>query len=362
MTAPSAEAAAARRISPERLCAFVSRVYRSTGVPAGDADFLADTLVQADLWGHQSHGVLRTSWYYDKLVTGAMKAVTKTETVVDAGAIAVIDGHDGVGQVIARQAAEEAVRRAKAHGVGVVSVRNSGHFGTCMYYTGSIARQGCVAILATNGGPNMPPWGGLGKLIGTNPWSVAAPAGRHAPMIMDIAVSGVARGKVYLARQRHEKIPDTWALDKDGNPTTDPAAALEGYILPMAGHKGYAIGVIVDMLAGVLSGSGFLDGVHGPYDPVNPSRAGHFFAAFDVTRFQPREQFDARMEEYIAKLKSVPLAPGHEAIFYPGEIEARADERNRQAGLALPADTLADLARVAGLAGLADFTLEQLVL
>jgi LDH2 family malate/lactate/ureidoglycolate dehydrogenase len=351
-----------RRISPDRLREAVSRIYRGAGVPGGDADFLADTLVQADLWGHQSHGVLRTSWYYEKLETGAMKAVTAPETVVDAGAIAVIDGHDGVGQVIAKQAAEEAVRRAKLHGVGVVSVRNSGHFGTCMYYTGMIARQGCVAFLATNGGPNMPPWGGLGKLIGTNPWSVAAPAGRHAPMIMDIAVSGVARGKVYLARQRHEKIPETWALDKHGHPTTDPVAALEGYILPMAGHKGYAIGVIVDMLAGVLSGSGFLDGVHGPYDPVNASHAGHFFAAFDVSRFQPREQFDARMEEYIARLKSVPVAPGHEGIFYPGELEARRDEGNRREGLVLPEDTLADLARVAKQAGLADFTLESLAL
>jgi LDH2 family malate/lactate/ureidoglycolate dehydrogenase len=353
MTAPG-------RIDPHALLDFAAAVYARVGMPDADARLIADTLVQADLWGHQSHGVMRTSWYYEKLLTGAMKAVTATETVVDAGAIAVIDGHDGVGQVIAKRAAEEAVRRAKLHGVGVVSVRNSGHFGTCMYYTGMIAREGCVALLATNGGPNMPPWGGLGKLIGTNPWSVAAPAGRHAPMIMDIAVSGVARGKVYLARQRHEQIPETWALDKHGNPTTDPAAALEGYILPMAGHKGYAIGVIVDMLAGVLSGSGFLDGVHGPYDPVNPSRAGHFFAAFDVTRFQPREQFDARMEEYIAKLKSVPVAPGHEGIFYPGELEARRDEGNRRDGLLLPEDTLADLARVAAKAGLSNFTLASL--
>lgn len=346
-------------VSPARLKDLVARIYAARGVPVGDAEFFADTLVQADLWGHQSHGVLRTSWYYEKLKTGAMKAVTGPETVVDAGAIAVVDGHDGVGQVIARHAADEAVRRAKLHGVGVVSVRNSGHFGTCMYYTRRIAQEGCIALLATNGGPNMPPWGGLGKLIGTNPWSVAAPAGKHEPMVMDIAVSGVARGKVYLARQRHEKIPETWALDKDGNPTTDPAAALEGYILPMAGHKGYAIGVIVDMLAGVLSGSGFLDGVHGPYDAVNPSRAGHFFAAFDVSRFQPREQFDARMEAYIAKLKSVPRAPGHEDIFYPGEIEARNDARHRRDGLALPEDTLADLARVAKDAGLPEPRLQE---
>jgi len=247
---------------------------------------------------------------------------------------------------------EEAVRRAKLHGVGVVSVRDSNHFGTCMYYTGMAARAGCIGLLATNGGPNMAPWGGMKKMIGTNPWSVAAPAGRNPPMIMDVAVSGVARGKIFLAQQRREPIPDGWAIDQHGIPTTDPRAALEGFILPMAGHKGYAMGVIVDMLAGVLSGSSFLDEVHGPYDPVNRSGAGHFFAAFNIEAFQPRAQFDARMEEYIARLKAVPVAPGHEAVFYPGEIESRNDARHRREGLLLPLDTVVDLERVASEAGL----------
>ena len=345
-------------VSPDRLLALVAAIYQSAGVPDADAAFAADTMVQADLWGHQSHGVLRVGWYYARLRSGAMLPVTQVETVSDAGAIAVVDGHDGVGQVIARHAILEATRRAKAHGVGVVSVRNSNHFGTCMYYTGMGARDGCVTLLATNGGPNMAPWGGLKKMIGTNPWSVAAPAGRHPALIMDMAVSGVARGKIYLAQQRHESIPDSWALDAQGFPTTDPRAALEGLILPMAGHKGYAIGVIVDMLAGVLSGSSFLDGVHGPYDPVNRSGVGHFFAAFNIEAFQPRAQFDARMEEYIARLKSVPVAPGHEEVFYPGEIEARKDAAQRQAGLLLPQDTVADLQRVAGEAGV-DFYLSD---
>lgn len=181
----------------------------------------------------------------------------------------------------------------------------------------------------------MAPWGGMKKMIGTNPWSVAAPAGRHPAIFMDVAVSGVARGKIFLAQLRREPIPDSWALDAQGLPTTDPRAALEGLILPMAGHKGYAIGVIVDMLAGVLSGSSFLNDVHGPYDPANRSGAGHFFAAFDIGAFQPRAQFDARMEEYIARLKAVPVAPGHEEVFYPGEIEARKDAMQRAGGLLL---------------------------
>jgi LDH2 family malate/lactate/ureidoglycolate dehydrogenase len=348
---------AALRISPERLRDFVAAVYRSAGVPADDAHFVADTLVQADLWGHQSHGVLRLGWYYARLCSGAMKPVTAPETVLDGGAVAVLDGKDGVGQIVAKHATEEAVRRAKKHGVGVISVRNSNHFGTCMYFTGMGAQQGCITLLTTNGGPNMAPWGGMKKMIGTNPWSVSAPAGRFPSMVMDVANSGVARGKIFLAQQRREPIPDNWAIDASGHPTTDPRAALEGFILPMAGHKGYAIGVIVDMLSGVLSGSAFLDDVHGPYDPVNRSGAGHFFVAFNVEAFQPRAQFDARMEEYIERLKSVPAAPGYEEVFYPGEIEARNDAKHRKEGLQLPQDTLADLVKVARMAGIENFSL-----
>ncbi|MDB5824012.1 MAG: malate dehydrogenase-like protein [Herminiimonas sp.] len=346
-----------RRISPDRLREFVSAVYRSEGVPASDADFVADTLVQSDLWGHQSHGVLRVGWYYERLRSGAMKAVTTPQTVLDGGAVAVIDGKDGVGQIVAKHATEEAIRRAKLHGVGVVSVRNSNHFGTCMYFTGLGAREGCITLLMTNGGPNMAPWGGLKKMIGTNPWSVSAPAGRYPPMIMDVANSGVARGKIFLAQQRREPIPATWAIDAAGNPTTDPRAALEGFILPMAGHKGYAIGMMVDVLSGVLSGSAFLDDVHGPYDPVNRSGAGHFFVAFNVEAFQPRQEFDTKMEQYIERIKAVPVAAGHEGVFYPGELEARNDVLHRKEGLSLAQDTLADLARVATTAKLADFNL-----
>jgi LDH2 family malate/lactate/ureidoglycolate dehydrogenase len=339
------------RIDPARLQEVAAAVYRSAGMPEPDAWLAADTLIQADLWGHQSHGLLRLGWYYARLKSGAMKAVTETSLVVDAGAISVMDGHDGVGQVITRRAVDEAVTRAKKHGVGVVSVRNSNHFGTCMYYTRIGAQQGCVMVLMSNAGPNMAPWGGLKKKIGTNPWSIAVPGGVHGPVVMDMANSGVARGKIYLANKRRESIPDYWAVDAQGRPTTDPKAALEGFILPMAGHKGYVMGTMVDILSGVLSGSQFLDGVHGPYDPVNRSGAGHFMVALNVDAFQPIDGFHARMDEYLKSLKDVPLAAGHQQIFYPGEMEKIADAENRKLGLLLPADTLEDVARVAREAG-----------
>jgi hypothetical protein len=134
----------------------------------------------------------------------------------------------------------EAIARARAHGIGAVTVRNSNHFGTAMYYTRVAAHAGCIGFLSTNASPSMAPWGGRAKVVGNNPWSIAAPAGRHGVMVLDIANTGVARGKVYLARQRGERIPEGWAMDAQGKPTTDPAAAIEGIILPMAGHKGYA--------------------------------------------------------------------------------------------------------------------------
>jgi LDH2 family malate/lactate/ureidoglycolate dehydrogenase len=336
-----------------QLSTLAQAVYQSAGMPEQDAWLAADTLIQADLWGHQSHGLLRLGWYYARLQSGAMRALTNTSMVVDAGAISVMDGHDGVGQVITRRAVDEAVSRAKKHGVGVVSVRNSNHFGTCMYYTRIGAEQGCVMVLMSNAGPNMAPWGGLKKKIGTNPWSIAVPGGAHGPVVMDMANSGVARGKIYLANKRRESIPDHWAIDARGHPTTDPKAALEGFILPMAGHKGYVMGTMVDILSGVLSGSQFLDGVHGPYDPVNRSGAGHFMVALDVAAFQPLGEFNARMEEYLTSLKDVPLAAGHKQVFYPGEMEKIADAENRQLGLLLPTDTLEDVARVAKEAGVA---------
>lgn len=340
-----------QRVDPDTLRDFVCAVYETTGATDEDAYVAADAMVQADLWGHQSHGVLRLGWYYARLRSGAMRSQTNLSFPVDAGAIAVMDGGDSIGPVVAKHAALDAIRRAKAHGIGAVSVRNSNHFGTCMYFTRMAAEQGCIMLATTNGGPNMAPWGGLKKMIGTNPWSVAVPAGRHAPLIMDVANSGVARGKIFLAQTRHEEIPLGWAIDSRGRPTTDPEEALKGFILPMAGHKGYAIGTIVDVLSGVLSGSGFMDEVHGPYDPVNRSRAGHLMIALNVAAFQPLEEFNARMERYIEMLKSVPLAEGVDEVFYPGEKEASAHEQQIKEGIVLPADTVAGLDKVAAEAG-----------
>jgi LDH2 family malate/lactate/ureidoglycolate dehydrogenase len=340
------------RVAPDRLLDFAAAVYQSVGMPEADARLAADTLVQADLWGHQSHGVMRLSWYLARLEAGVCDPVAKPELVVDAGAVAVLDGHDGMGQVLTARAAEEAISRAKAHGIGAVGLKNSNHFGTAMYFTLMAARQGCVGFLSTNASPAMAPWGGRKKTVGTNPWSWASPAGKHAPMVLDIANTGVARGKIYLAKQKGLPIPEGWAISKEGNSTTDPAEAIDGIILPMAQHKGYAIAVMMDMLSGVLTGSAFGTGVFGPYQTERRSGAGQLMIALDIAAMQPLDDFNTRMERYIAELKSVPLAQGFDEVVYPGELEARNDLRNREEGLLFPEDTRADLKKLGNRLGL----------
>ena len=340
------------RIGADALRDFATAIYANVGMPEADAWLAADTLVQADLWGHQSHGVMRLSWYTARMKAGVCNPVAKPEFVSDFGAIALVDGHDGMGQVLTAFAMKEAIRRAKQHGIGAVGLRNSNHFGTAMYFTLMAPPEGCVAFLSTNASPAMAPWGGRKKAVGNNPWSWAAPAGKHAPMVLDIANTVVARGKVYLARQKGQKIPDGWAMNAKGEITTDPNEAIDGIILPMAQHKGYAISVIMDMLSGVMTGSGFGPGVAGPYQSERRSGAGQFMIAVNIAAMQPLADFNRRMDEMIAGLKAVPLAPGHDEIVYPGELEARNSAANLKLGLKLPDDTIADLKKLAREAGL----------
>jgi LDH2 family malate/lactate/ureidoglycolate dehydrogenase len=223
-----------------------------------------------------------------------------------------------------------------------------------MYFTRRAARQGCVAVLTTNASPAMAPWGGRAKVIGTNPWSIAAPAADGRVVAVDIANTAVARGKVYLAKNRGEPIPDTWALTADGAPTTDPAEGVLGVILPMAGHKGYAISFLMDVLSGALTGSSVATGVRGPYEPEARSGAGHLFLALDPAAFGDEAGYTARVEQLIAEVKAVPLAQGFDEVFYPGEVEDRAEAATLAAGgVALAGQSLADLRTLAAETGVA---------
>lgn len=334
-------------VQADALAAFATAVLGAHGVPEADAALLADTLVTAELWGHASHGMLRLTPYVRKLRTGAMSAVTTVTTVRDLGAVVVLDGGHGIGQVVTQRAVDLGVERARRHGVSAVGVRDSGHFGTAAYFTRRAAEAGCVALLATNASPAMAAWGGRVKSVGTNPWSIAAPAGEHGVLVLDLANTAAARGKIHLAAERGEPIPEGWAADADGNPTTDPAAALDGLILPMAGPKGYVIAFMMDVLAGVLTGSAFGDAVAGPFDPDRRSGAGHLLLTIDVAALADPAEYARRVETLVRDTRSGPRAPWAPHILVPGEIEDRNRRENSARGISLaPAtwDSLAELA------------------
>lgn len=335
--------AAAQRTDPDALLAFTQAVLRAEGVPAADSHLLADTLVTAELCGHASHGMLRLPWYVARLRSGAMRKVTQVVTVRDTGALVVLDGGHGIGQVITEHAVTLGVERAKRFGVSSIGVRNSGHFGTAAYFTRRAAEAGCVALLCTNASPAMAPWGGRHKSIGTNPWSIAAPAGRHGTVVMDLANTAVARGKVYLAAERGTGIPEGWAADADGNPTTDPQAAIEGLILPMAGPKGYVISFMFDVLAGVLTGSAFGDEVAGPYQPDATSGAGHLLLTIDVAAMADPAEYGERVEALVDTTRGAEKASWADEILVPGELEDRHHAELSAAGIALTDTTWASL-------------------
>lgn len=340
-------------IHADGLTKFGTSVLTATGVPQADARLLSDSLVTAELWGHSSHGMLRLMWYVERLRSGAMEAVTKSEIVQDNGAIVVVDGHHGIGQVLTTEAVNLGIARARLHGISAVAVRNSNHFGTAAYFTRASAQAGCVAFLATNASPAMAPWGGKQKAVGTNPWSIAAPAGSKGVAVMDIANTAVARGKIYLAAERGQDIPPSWAADENGVPTTNAQQAIHGLILPMAGHKGYVISFMMDVLAGVLTGSHFGSNVAGPYDPSRRSGCGHLLITIDVKSMMSEGEFAGRMETLIDEIKNIPKADGTDEIFFPGELEDSNIRRLANAGISIADTTWQSLSKLSAQTGVA---------
>ncbi len=340
-------------LKAEALTRFGLQVLQAHGVPEEDAQLLADSLVVAELWGHSSHGMLRLPWYVERLRSGAMVTVTAPSLAVDQGAVVVIDGHEGIGQVLARKAVHIGMERALKFGVSAVGVRNSNHFGTVAYFTREAAEAGFVTFMCTNASPSMPPWGGKAKALGNNPWSLAAPAGKYGVAVMDIANTAVARGKIYLAAERGQDIPAGWATDANGLPTTKAQDAIHGLIQPMAGHKGYIISFMMDVLAGVLTGSQFGTGVAGPYQAEKRSGCGHMLLTINVAAMMRRDEFESRMEALVSEMKAVPRVEGVDEIFFPGEIEARNAEKHGRLGVELADQTWQSLSRLASETGVA---------
>jgi len=335
------------RYSWEGLQHFCEQVFIKAGVPAQSAAIVAESLVQADLRGVDSHGVVRTAIYLQRIEAGMIDPFAAVKKVNESEATILVDGQNNFGSVIGTKALDLALEKAKKHGAAFVGVKGSNHFGTGAYYVKKAIEQDMILLVMSNASQTMPPTGGVRPFIGTNPLAVGVPSGKELPFILDMATSVVARGKIIVSAQKGEPIPLGWAIDKDGNPTTDAEAALEGSVLPVGGPKGYAISMFIDILSGVLTGAGFGKYVNNMYENWEESQnVGHVFIAVDINRFIPVEQFKARMDQYIQEIKQEPKATGVEEILIPGELEHRRSLERKEFGIELQPKVVEELTAI----------------
>lgn len=320
----------------QQLKKFISDVLKKSGLSDENAFTVADSLVSANLRGIDSHGVTRLPIYVKRLKTGAVNPNPNVQVVEESNSTLLIDGDDGMGQIVAAKAIEIGIEKAKKNGAVYIGVKKSTHFGTGAYFVQKAVENNLIAYAMSNAPSTMAPWGGIEPYFGTNPYAFGVPAGKNKPIIFDMATSVVARGKIISAEQKGDDIPRGWAIDKNGRPTTNAKEALEGSVLPFAGPKGYAISLMIDIMSGVLTGAGFgphINNIYGDFD--KPQNVGHFFQLIDVNRMMPMELFKERVDQMIDEIKSSPKAEGVEEIFLPGEIELNIEQERLTNGINL---------------------------
>ncbi|KAL2000138.1 hypothetical protein VTN02DRAFT_3494 [Thermoascus thermophilus] len=320
-------------VSAENARKFVQSVLIGNGVPSENATIVADCLVQADLRGVDTHGINRIPSYMERIRQGVLDGKASPTLNQVTPVVAQVDGKNGFGFVAAHMGMARAIEMAKEFGIGMVSVKHSNHFGMSAWVVQQALNEGMISLVFTNSSPALPVWGGRSKLMGVSPIACGAPAGKEKPFILDMAPSVVARGKIYKAARRGEKIPMDWALDGEGRQTDDPNKALEGVMLPIGGPKGSALSIMMDVFSGVLSGSAFAGHVTNPYDASKPADVGHFLIALKPDLFMSLEEFKERMDYLYRRVVGSDKMAGVDRIYYPGEIEQLTQEERLKTGI-----------------------------
>lgn len=328
---------------------LVEGILTGNGVSPQHAALIAQCLVLADLRGVDSHGINRIPSYVARIRHGVLDPRAMPTTTQVTPVVAQVDAHNAFGFVAAHDGMQAAIGMARTYGIGLVGVKHSNHFGMAAWLPMMAAEAGMLSLVFTNSSPALPPWGAKDKMLGVSPLACGAPAGppvgaqaeveggleeRTPPFILDMAPSVAARGKIYKALRRGEKIPPGWALDRHGRPTEDPEAALDGGVmLPMGGPKGSALAIMMDVFSGVLTGSAFGGEVAGPYDPSRPADVGHFLMAIKPDLFVSAEEFRQRMGILYKKVVEAPKMQGVDRVYFPGEIEIITHERRKVDGI-----------------------------
>lgn len=332
----------------DRLLRFSVECLHKLGLSEADAELTARSLVSASLRGVDSHGLVLLNEYAERIRLGGIDPASSASMINETATTALIDAGSGVGQVAASRAMKLAIEKAVQTGVGMVGVRNSSHFGAAAFYSMMAIEHQMIGFASTNAPPSMAPWGGKARLLGTNPFSVAIPAKTYPPIVLDMATSASAWGKVFIAMQQGKKIPLTWVLDKNGEPTDEPAIALDGGLIqPLGGYKGYGLSLMVDILTGVLTGGAFANHLPAWNDKAQPQRCGHLLAAVRIDAFIEYNDFCERVDELITTLKHSPLAANSDRIYVPGEIEYESEQQRRTHGIPVHAALRQDLITLA---------------
>ena len=340
------------RVAVAALLATCRGLLEAAGVPAADAEVAAAAIVEADLRGVPSHGVSLLPGYLTRLEAGGLNPRPRLAVVSEAPALVVLDGDGGLGHVVATRAMDLALERARSSGVGACAAGHSSHFGMAATYADRAAAAGMIGIAVSNSVAVMPPPGGAAARVGVTAFAYALP-GEDEPLGADLSMSVASRGRILLRAAAGEPVPGDWALDAEGRPTTDARAAAEGLLLPLGGHKGFALALLWDALAGILSGSRYgAAAVRQP--PDRPGDIGHFLLALDVARFGPIERFREAVEGVARSIRETPpLAGSAEPPRVPGERSRAQRERSLREGVPVPDRVVAELDRLAAAAGVA---------
>ena len=323
---------------------YAAAMFRSVGMSNEDANLIAGDLVKANLRGVDSHGISRIPMYLERLRQGLVNPRPEVKVTKVAGAVAHVDGDNGMGFVPSHAAMNTACDIAAEMGIGLVGVHRSTHFGMGASYALRAIERGFISMIFTNSSPAIAMWGGRTAFLGASPIAAGIPGGKHPPYVMDMAMTVIARGKIRLAAMKGDPIPEGLALDLEGNPTTDAAKAFEGVCLPFGGVKGSVLGTLMDLMSGVLTGANFGGDVKSLYfDHSEPQNVGHLFFAIKPDLFMSLTDFGARMDTFYERIKDLPRAAGVDEIMLPGEPEQRREMQRRRDGVPVTANVVDDL-------------------
>ena len=338
-----------KRYEPKHLETFTATALIALGIPEADAAVCAARMIDADLRGVDTHGIFRLNHYAQRIRLGGINLHPHVHTVRDNAVTALVDGDNAMGHLVMTYATELAIKKAEETGMGWVGTFNGNHAGAGATYSSMPLGKDMIGMYMTVANANhMAPWGGVELILGTNPISIAIPAGEEPPVVLDIATTMASYGKIKMAAQKGESIPVGWMIDRKGQPLTDPKRSSEGFILPIGGYKGYGLNVVIGMLAGVLNGAAFgRNVVDFNKDPAAVNNSGHMIFAMRVDHFQPLEAFKAEMDRVIREIRDSERMDNVDRIWMPGEMEHQRILERKEKGIPLAPVVIANLNRLA---------------